>query len=433
MPLRGNRSLAVAGLARTDEKGTMRVRVNRGVVTGLRLEIYEPPKSFEEFLSGRTHLESPDIAARICGLCPVSYQVAACRAIEDACGIDVGERIGLLRRLLSCGEWIANNALYIYLVRASDLLGYDGVVELARDHRDLVERGLSIKKAGTAIVDAIGGRQTHPVDVRVGGFRAVPGPATLRDLATRTLRPALDDALSTVDWVAGLDFPDFRNEHELLALTDGDRYPIDRGVPRSSRGLSFPTRQFEKYVVEERIGGSVTRRATLAGRGRYLTGPVARYALNSHLLSPLAAQAATAAKLQETFHNPFRAIVIRAVETVYALEHALDLIEEYEPPAAPFVDVPPRRAVGFHAVESPRGLLFQRYQLAEDGTIVSARILPPIVQNQASIEDDLRRVVQERLGLDDKRLAEECERALRNYDPCTSCSTSLLDLTVIRS
>jgi sulfhydrogenase subunit alpha len=432
MTHRPDRTLDVRALARVEGEGAMHVRVRGDTVEDVRLEIYEPPRFFEAFLRGRRHTEPPDITARICGICPVAYQMSACRAIEDACGVTVPEPIENLRRLLYCGEWIESHALHIYLLHAPDFLGYPSAIDLARDRADLVERGLSLKKAGNDILDLLGGRAIHPVNVRVGGFYRVPTPAELVPLAT-TLRRALDHALATAEWVAGFEFPDFHHDHEMMALVQPGRYAIEAGTPTTTGGLTFPVAAFEDHVIEEHVPHSTALHAHLAGRGHYLVGPAARYTLNREWLSPLARQAADAVGLGDHCRNPYRSILVRAVETVYAVEEALRIIEEYEPPQRPYVEVPPREATGFGATEAPRGVLFHRYGIDADGLITSARIVPPTSQNQASIEDDLRRFVADRLDLDDERLTAQCEQAIRNYDPCISCATHFLDLRIDRT
>jgi sulfhydrogenase subunit alpha len=432
MTHREDRSLRVAALARVEGEGAMRVRVERGVVTDVGLDIYEPPRFFEALLRGRAYTEPPDITARICGICPVAYQMSACRAIEDACGVTVDGALADLRRLLYCGEWIESHALHIYLLHAPDFLGYPGVVEMAADHKAVVERGLALKKAGNAILALLGGRAIHPVNVRVGGFYRVPSRAELATLID-PLRRARDDALATVEWVAGFEFPDFEHDHELFALVEPGRYAIDSGVPTTDRGLTFPVQAFPEHVIEEQVPHSSALHAHLAGRGRYLCGPTARYTLSHQWLSPLAKEAATAAGLGADCRNPFRSILVRAVETVYAADEALRVIDGYEPPDRPAVEVRARAAVGCGATEAPRGVLFHRYELAADGTIATARIVPPTSQNQASIEHDLGRFVAARLDLDDHTLTHACEQAIRNYDPCISCATHFLDLTMERS
>jgi sulfhydrogenase subunit alpha len=431
MTHRSDRTLDVRALARVEGEGAMHVRVRGGAVEDVRLEIYEPPRFFEAFLRGRRHTEPPDITARICGICPVAYQMSACAAIEDACGVTVDASVAALRRLLYCGEWIESHVLHIYLLHAPDFLGYESALDMAKDRRDVVERGLALKKTGNEILELLGGRAIHPVNVRVGGFYRAP---TRRELAPlrEKLRVALDQALDTVRWVAGFEFPAFEHDHELLGLVTRGRYAIESGTVATTGGLTFTPQQFEHHVIEEQVPHSTALHARLAGRGRYLVGPSARYTLNRQWLSPVARQAADAAGLGANCRNPYRSIVVRAVETVYAVDEAMRLIDAYEPPARPYVDVPPRAAVGYGATEAPRGILFHRYGLNADGLVTSARIVPPTSQNQATIEDDLRRIVDARLDLDDDRLTWECEQAIRNYDPCISCSTHFLDLTIDR-
>ncbi|MFC4907106.1 Ni/Fe hydrogenase subunit alpha [Actinomadura gamaensis] len=431
MTHRHDRSLKVGALARVEGEGGLYVRVGDGLVRDVRLDIYEPPRFFEAFLRGRAHTEPPDITARICGICPVAYQMSACRAIEAACGATVDGPLNDLRRLLYCGEWIESHTLHVYLLHAPDFLGYPGAVEMARDHRDLVRRGLRLKKAGNRVMEVIGGRAIHPVNVRVGGFYRLPTRAELDGLAA-VLRPALDDALATVSWAAGFDFPDLVHECDYLALT-GDRYPIESGTVRTTGGLAFEPAEFERYVVEEQVPHSTALHARLPDGSAYLTGPLARFALNRDRLTPLAARAADEAGLGAECRNPFRSILVRAVEIVLAVEEALRIVAGFVPPASPSVPVAPRAGIGHGATEAPRGTLFHRYALDADGLVTTARITPPTSQNQAAIEDDLRRVVADRLDLDDAELTRYCERAIRNHDPCISCSTHFLRLTVDRS
>ena len=436
MTHRHDRTLITTGLARVEGEGAMYVRVTGSEVDEVRLEIYEPPRFFEAFLRGRSYTEPPDITARICGICPVAYQTSACQAIEDACGAQVEGPLADLRRLLYCGEWIGSHVLHIYMLHAPDFLGYPGVVEMAADHRDIVERGLALRGAGNAIMELLGGRSIHPVNVRVGGFYRAPSAAELAPLAQR-LRDALPLALDTVRWVAGFGFPDFTCGHELLALSDPGRYPIEQGTLVTSGGLAFTAAEFEQHVIEEQVPHSTALHARLTGNGRggddrYLTGPLARYSLNAGSLPPQAAQAAAEAGLGPECRNPFRSIIVRAVEVVCAIEEALRLISEYRPPAEAAVPVRARAATGHGVSEAPRGVLYHRYELDAGGSIRSARIVPPTSQNQRAIEDDLRQFVQTRLDFDDEELTRVCEQAIRNYDPCISCSTHFLDLRVDR-
>jgi coenzyme F420-reducing hydrogenase alpha subunit len=431
MTHRQERTLSVGALARVEGEGAMYVRSRDGAVQEVRLQIYEPPRFFEAFLRGRAYTEPPDITARICGICPVAYQMSACKAIEDACGVTVDGTLADLRRLLYCGEWIESHALHIYLLHAPDFLGYPSAIELAREHRPVVERGLALRRAGNAIMETVGGRSIHPVNVRVGGFYRAPARGELTALQEQ-LRRALDLAVATAQWAAGFEFPDFECGHEQLALSHPGHYPIEDGTIVTDRGLAFGAAEFEEHVIEEHVPHSTALHAHLAGRGVYLTGPQARYSLNSGLLSPLAKQVAGAAGLGPTSGNPFRSVIVRAVETVYAIDEALRIIAGYEPPGHPAIGVPPRAGTGYGVTEAPRGVLYHRYELDTGGIVRTARIVPPTAQNQAAIEADLYGFVQDRLGLADDQLTFACEQLIRSYDPCISCATHFLDLTVDR-
>ncbi|MCK8644215.1 Ni/Fe hydrogenase subunit alpha [Mycobacterium colombiense] len=424
------RTLGVGALTRVEGEGALYITVEGEALQSVELNIYEPPRFFEAFLRGRAHTEPPDLTARICGICPVAYQVSACNAIEEACGIEVHDDLVSLRRLLYCGEWINSHALHIYLLHAPDFLGYADIIGMARDHPAAVERGLALKKAGNELMEFVGGRAIHPVNLRLGGFYSVPTKLEFKPVAEH-LRRALDNALATVEWVSGFEFPDFELDHELMALTAADRYPIENGLIARSAGSAFRAADFTDHVVEAQVPYSTALHATLDG-GRYLTGPLARYSLNSSALSPIATQAATAAGLSSECRNPFRSISVRAVEIVYALEEALRIIDQYERPSRPCVDVPARPGVGHGVSEAPRGLLYHRYQIDDAGLIASANIIPPTSQNQAAIEADLARVVTNNLSLDDDALTTLCEKTIRSYDPCISCSAHFLRLTVHR-
>lgn len=424
-----DRDLHVGTLTRVEGEGGLRISLRDGALDQVQLNIYEPPRFFEALLRGRAHTEPPDLTARICGICPVAYQVSACNAIESACGVELDPEILALRRLLYCGEWIHSHVLHIYLLHAPDFLGYPDALGLARDERATVERGLRLKKTGNRLMELVGGRAIHPINLRLGGFYSLPTRSELGALA-HELRQALDDAIATVAWVAGFDFPDFEVDHEFLALT-GDRYPIENGVIARSAGPPFTLADFTDHVVESQVTHSTALHATLDG-GVHLTGPLARYSLNSSSLTTHAAQAAAGAGLAGECRNPFRSIIVRAVEVVYAIEEAMRIIDGYQRPKRPFVEVPARAGVGAGVSEAPRGLLYQRYRIDAEGLVAAATIIPPTSQNQAAVELDLARVVCANLDLDDAALTALCERTIRSYDPCISCAAHFLTMKVTR-
>jgi coenzyme F420-reducing hydrogenase alpha subunit len=425
------KTIKVDYLARVEGESAFKVVLRNGVVERAELSIFEPPRFFEGLLRGRDFSEAPDITSRICGICPIAYQMTAVHAVEQALGVSVTGPLRDLRRLLYCGEWIESHALHVYMLHAPDFLGYAGAVEMARDHGEAVRRGLQLKKAGNEIMALLGGREIHPINVRVGGFYRTPSRRELLPLAER-MKWAREAALETVRWVAGFDFPDGEHDLELVALSHPDEYPFNEGRIVSNRGLDIEARDYELHFEESQVPRSTALRSRLRERGLYLCGPLARYSLNFERLSPVAQTAAREAGLGQTCADPFRSIIVRATEILHACDEALRIIEAYEPPDRPAVELEPHAGVGCAATEAPRGLLWHRYRLEEDGSIAEARITPPTSQNQAAIEADLMNSVGGWLDLPDGDLRHRCEQAVRNYDPCISCATHFLRLEIDR-
>jgi sulfhydrogenase subunit alpha len=434
-----DRHISVEALARVEGEGAMHVEVTDGQVERVELEIYEPPRYFEAFLRGRSFLEPPDITARICGICPVAYQLSAINAIESLCQVEVPDGIRQLRRLLYCGEWLESHVLHVFLLHAPDFLGYQGAIEMAADHRELVEMALRMRKIGNRVLEVVGGRAIHPINVRVGGFHRAPSPAELEALVDE-LTWGRSAAIETVRLVAGFEFPELEQTHTFVALRPdleagppgATGYPIETGRVVSSDGLDIPVEAWPEHFHEEHVSRSTALHGRMRDVGTYLVGPAARFTLHADRLPPWIVALAEEVGCRPPVTNPFRSIVVRAIETVYAFDEALRLIAAYEPPAVAAVPVRPVAGTGHGATEAPRGILYHRYTLDEAGAIADAVIVPPTSQNQPAIEEDLVGFVQANLDLDDDRLQWRCEQAIRNYDPCISCSTHFLDLTVTR-
>jgi coenzyme F420-reducing hydrogenase alpha subunit len=427
---RNTRTIAVDLVARVEGEGALRVTVKGETVQDVQLKIFEPPRFFEAFLQGRHYSEVPDIVARICGICPVAYQMSAVHAIEQIFGLRVEGALRDLRRLIYCGEWIESHALHVYMLQAPDFLGYDSGIAMAKDHPAVVTRGLRLKKAGNAIMTLLGGRSVHPVSVKVGGFSRVPRRSELEELKDELLW-ARDAAIETVRWVADFDYPDFMLDYTYVALRHPDEYPFNEGQVAVSSGLQISANEFEQHFTEHQVAYSTALHCALQG-SPYLVGPLARLNLNQEHVTPLAKQVLTNCTIALPLRNPFHGIIARSVEILYALEESLRLIERYEPPPLPAAPITVQPGIGMACTEAPRGILYHRYQVDGDGVIREAKIVPPTSQNQSRIEQDLRLFMPRLLHLPDQEVALACERVIRCYDPCISCATHFLNLEITR-
>ncbi|MGB9648777.1 MAG: nickel-dependent hydrogenase large subunit [Stellaceae bacterium] len=426
------KTVRVDYIARVEGESSLELDVRDGAVEAVRLSIFEPPRFFEALLRGRGFGEVLDIVARICGICPIAYQMSGVHAIEDVLDIAVDAQIGTLRRLLYCGEWIESHALHIVMLHAPDFLGYPDAIAMARDHGDAVQRGLALKRAGNELLRLLGGREIHPVNMRVGGFYRVPSRAELAPVA-ETLKHARDQAIETLHWAAAFPFLEFTRDYEFVALRHPDEYPMNSGKIASSAGLDIAVGDYETEFLERQVPYSTALHSVLKRRGAYLVGPMARYAINRDRLPAEVRALADEAGLEPVCRNPYRSILVRAVEIVYACGEALRLIAGYEQPARPFIAAEPRAGVGYACTEAPRGILYHRYRLDAEGTIQDARLVPPTAQNQGVIEEDLREVAAAGLDLDQDALKANCEQSIRNHDPCISCAAHFLKLHVHRT
>ncbi len=421
------RTIEVDVLARVEGEGALTLVLDGDTVVDAKLKLFEPPRLFEAMMRGRACTEAPDITARICGICPVAYEMSACHAVEDALGLSVTGQLRALCRLLYCGEWIESHVLHMVMLHAPDFLGFPDAMTIAKHHPERVRAGLRVKKAGNAIVAVLGGREIHPVNVKIGGFYRTPRRAEL-DALLPDLRAARDDADETLDWLATFAFPVFERDYELVSLRHATEYPMNEGRLVSTKGLDIDVHDFRAHIREEQVAHSTALQAHIVGRGSYQCGPLARYVNNADRLAPRAAAAAARVGLDPSCRNPFRMLLARGVETVHALDEAIRIIEAYVPPAEPAVPVVLRAGTGHAVTEAPRGILYHRYVVDEEGLVRDAQIAPPTSQNQRGIEEDLLAMgpMLASLSLDDA--TRRAEHMVRNYDPCISCSTHFLTL-----
>jgi coenzyme F420-reducing hydrogenase alpha subunit len=426
------KTVKVEYLTRVEGEGGIYVRSEGGELREVKINIFEPPRFFEAFLRGRYFQEVPDIVARICGICPVAYQMSAVHALESALGVTPPPEIRALRRLLYCGEWIESHALHIYLLNAPDFLGYESAISMATDHPKEVEQALRLKKIGNRLLAILGGRSIHPVSVCVGGFYRIPHRKELESLKADLLW-ALEASKGTLALVSKLPFPSFAPDYEFVSVSHPNEYAMNERRIVSSKGVDIDPEDFEHVFLEEHVERSTALHSVRADNGSsYLVGPLARINLNIDKLMPQALAAAGACGVSWPCCNPYMGIVARAVELIHACEEALAIIEAYREPAASRVEFKVHAGEGCAATEAPRGLLYHRYRINDEGLVEFARIIPPTAQNFRRMEDDLKAILPGVLDQSEAEIARVCEKLIRSYDPCISCSTHFLKLRLER-
>ena len=415
-------------LTRVEGEGALTIRLRDRQLEDVQLRIYEPPRLFETLLQGRPLEDAPDITARICGICPVAYQMSSVHALEHALGVTVTPQIRQLRRLLYCGEWIESHALHVHLLHAPDFWGAASGIELARRFPDEMKRGLRLKKHGNELLAAIGGRAIHPVNVTVGGFHCWPPRDQLRALIP-DFEWGLKAAIEAARWAATFTFPELETQTEFVSLSHPDEYPLNEGVVASNRAPSIPVTEFLQHFAEVQAPHSTALQAVrLPQRTTYLLGPLARVNLNFDRLSARTREVAAEIGFRIPCWNPYRNLLARCLEVVHVYEEALSILKTLDFSGPHRMEYSYQPSIGCAATEAPRGLLFHEYEIDAQGRIVRARIIPPTSQNQGQIEADLRQQLLQQLPQRYSRdeLALQAERLVRSYDPCISCATHFL-------
>ncbi|MCG6934402.1 MAG: Ni/Fe hydrogenase subunit alpha [Candidatus Promineifilaceae bacterium] len=427
----GDRTIRVPVLARVEGEGALDLIIRGDRIEQLQLRIFEPPRLFEKLLEGRPYTDVPDIVARICGICPVAYQMSAVHAIEQVFQLNPGPWVREMRRLMYCGEWIESHALHVHLLALPDFLGADNVIELAERYPDEVRRGLHLQGLGNRLLRLVGGRSVHPVSTCIGGLSHAPTPAEIAALLDE-FRQALPMAEALLAWTASLDLPDEQQDFTSVALRHADEYPMNEGRLVSSAGLDIPIQAYQDHFREYQVPHSTALQSSLDGQP-YLVGPLARINLNLDRLPQDLQQQVAACGITFPSRNMFHSLTARAIEVVYAMGEAIRIMAAYQLPDSSRVDVTPRAGIGFGCTEAPRGILWHTYELDADGQVQAATIVPPTSQNQARIEDDLRNsLTAYGLHRSDDELRKHGETVIRNYDPCISCSTHFLKIKVGR-
>lgn len=422
-------TIEVPALARVEGEGGLYIKLENGQAVEIRLDIYEPPRFFEGFLHNRFLQEVPDITARICGICPVAYQMSSAFALENALGIKISPQVRALRRLMYCGEYIESHALHIYMLQAPDLLGKQSALELAATAPDVVKSALRLKKIGNEILKAIGGRSVHPVNVCVGGFYSWPDAATLKALLP-DLEWGLNTSIESVKWASTLPYPDLEIDYEFVALHHPDEYAVIEGDVWSSKGNKVSIADYETRYIEEHVKHSNALHSHTVDGNTYLVGPLARLNLNHEQLLPAAQKALKDSGIKLPLRNPYKSLIARAIELVQFYEEAIQLVKAYKPDGPAHVELKLKAGEGAGATEAPRGLLYHRYKIDENGLVQFAKITPPTAQNLPRIEADLFELAPKIVKMPQEEATLMAEHLVRAYDPCISCATHFLKLKV---
>ncbi len=403
-------------IARVEGESSIQFEIKNKTLKNLKLNIWEPPRFFEGFLVGRKFDEVPDIVSRICGICPVSHMSTAINAIEKAIGFTPSSSIRNIRKIMALSQIAASHLVHLYMFALPDYFK----AELLSGHEKEIKRLMRLKEAVNNITAVFGGRPLHPVSMVVGGFTKVPSRNEIGKLV-RQLEAVKEDAMDTVKMISGLHYPDFKNNTEYIALMSRDEYAINEGTIATNSGVKVEVDDYLSYFKETEVPYSNAKKTMLKGKGAIMVGALPRLNIKFDKLHPEAKKAAEMIGFNPIETNPFLNNTAQAIETVHGIWECIELLDSLETENY-LINVTVREGSGAAATEAPRGLLYHYYEVNKRGIIEKANIVTPTSHNSLSLEETLKKLVNENIDKPEEDLSLLCEMLVRAYDPCFSCS-----------
>ncbi len=403
-------------IARVEGEGAVKLEIKGGKLKELKLNIWEPPRFFEGFLVGRKYDEVPDIVSRICGICPVSHMTTSIYAIEKAVGFTPSLEIKKSRRIMSLSQIAASHLVHLYMLALPDYYRLNMITGLEKE----IKRLIRLKEAVNSVTALFGGRPLHPVAIVAGGFTKVPSRDEIGRLIKK-LEDIKEDALETVKMVSRLNYPDFKNNTEYVAIFNKNDYAINEGTITSISGLNAEIDDYHSYFEEEEVSYSKAKRTVLKGKEPIMVGALSRLNIKFYMLHPEAKKAAEKIGFKILQKNPYLNNVAQAIEIVHSIWECIELLDSLSIKDF-FIKVNVKEGSGSAATEAPRGMLYHQYELNGRGIIERANIVTPTAYNFLSLEESLKKLVNENIDKPVEELSLLCEMLVRAYDPCFSCS-----------
>lgn len=426
-----HKSIVINRVCRVEGHGGITVNIKDGRVVDVKMNIFEGPRFFESLVVGKTYDQVAPILMRICAICSATHTVASLMAVENAFGIEVSRQTQLLRELLVQGGNIESHALHLFCLVIPDLMHHQSAVTLAADYPREVKMGLELKKLGNTIQETIGGRAIHPVNSIVGGFGKLFTEEQLLDLKEQ-LEKGLEQSLATFQLISSLDIPDLCGSPNTYAAlsSDGPGYSLFGDKISLSTGDTKQISAYKDICCETVVPHSHAKHSRFKDDS-FMVGALARIVLNGKKLSGQARQAQEKLGIDWFSGNPFHNNVAQAIELIYSIENAIEVINELlttglkrEKP----VEITTGPGAGTGAVEAPRGTLYHSYRFDEAGRLAEADIITPTAQNLANLEKDLRVCVESSIHESNESITSKLEMVVRAYDPCISCAVHLLEV-----
>ena len=405
----------------------MDVVVEDGKVTNVKFAIIEYKRFFTEAMKGKNVAAIPAHLSRICGTCSNAHVMASIAACENALGIEVTPQTKLLRKLTMHGLVSRDHALHLYLFVMPDLYGKDAFLDFDEndpEQHQLLHDGFHIKSAGNHLSQLVAGRSVHATYPVIGGFLHFPSPEGVVEIIQemKDTRPAV---LRLIEIFRKAPFH-LDRKTKYMALVPDDTFGYIGGTIRTDKGEVYEQKDFRSHLEHIVLPYSQASAYTYKGES-YMVGALARMNLAKNKLHPHTKESAMEAlKLfpsTDIYHNN----LAQAIEILHSIDESIDILLNNVFKPEPVVKAPMRAAVGMGVIEAPRGTLYHKVAINEEGIVEDGEVIVPTGQNQVNIERDVGLVVEQLIEKSSKEeINHEIEKLIRAYDPCMSCGAHFL-------
>lgn len=420
-----NFDIELKSVSKIEGHTDMDIKVKKGKVKSCKLKVSEGKRFFQNVIIGKSFREVPGLMSRICGTCSTAHLFAATEAVEKALELQNTEQTMKIRNLLAYANNLRDHSMHLYFFCLPDIFDKDSVLEFDGDLHEWVHDGLQAKEAGNFLATIFGGRSIHPPNAVIGGFTNLPTKEQIQEARQKLIavRPKIIKLIE----VFYNDPKTFKRETNYVGMINNDFNYLE-GEIKTAKGTVIPESDFGNHLEHVALPYSTAGGVEWESED-YMVGALARLNLNKENLHENTKK--DTGKFLDIFPNNciFNNNTAQAIENLNAIDRSLDILNYDFKPETP-IKPQVKEGTGVGVVEAPRGTLYYKITLDNEGKVTFCDLCIPTQQNIIHLEKDVAKyveqLIQENKSKDEISL--EVEKVIRAYDPCMSCATHFLKI-----
>lgn len=424
-----NIDLSLEEVTKVEGAASLNVKVRDGKVEKVEFAIKEFKRFYTQAMRGQMYVSLPQLLARICGTCSNAHLLCSIESCEKALGIKPTWQSSMLKRLTVAGLLIRDHALHLYLFAMPDIYGKDNFLEFDdedKEQHQLLHDAFEMKAAGNHLSTIVAGRSVHAINPMIGGFLKVPTREEV-DESVKKLEAVRPAVLRLIEVFERCDFKFDRQTHYMALVCSP--FGFLEGEIRNDEGKVITEAKYRDHL--ERVVLPYSQASAYQYDGEsYMVGSLARLNLSKDTLHKDTKKDAESALKLFPSTNIFHNNLAQAIEILNSVDISLELLKSTVFAKEPLVKPTRKSGIGVGVIEAPRGTLYHKVEIGEDGKVVEGEIVVPTGQNQMNIEVDLAKRIEELLpqDLNEEEIRFEMEKLIRAYDPCMSCASHFLKM-----